>query len=142
MRESPGDAGAQLGDTSATRAGPSSRRITFTQGQRQLPRRPPVAEIDARCRPRSRYRSRPSWISSAASTSPRASASKIAANGEIGISTPMAPGAISRSTIHAVVVAPGIPTRRPVRSPGASGCGATNTGKNPRPTEAPCGNIW
>ena len=54
----------------------------------------------------------------------------------------MAPGAISRSTIQAVVVAPGMPTRRPVSSPGASGRGATTTGPNPRPTDAPCGSIW
>ena len=41
-----------------------------------------------------------------------------------------------------VVVAPGIPTRSPVRSRGASGLGATTTGPKPRPTDAPCGNIW
>ncbi len=93
-----------------TRGGSRSRRAAAAGRFAACQKAP---RSTARCKPRPGYSSRPSWMRSAASTSPAASASKIRLNGAMGISTPTACGAIRRSTSQAVVVTPGMPTRRP-----------------------------
>jgi hypothetical protein len=71
--------------------------------------------------------------------SPASSASKMRAKGKMGTTTGTARGCIRRSTSQAVVVSPGIPTRRPASSPSVIGARDTTTGPKPRPTEAPWG---